>query len=113
MQQTDQFLVINRADIREAHAQPVVIGADQGRRDEGCILICDAHQRSGVEAGVESARRIGQNDRLDAHERHDADRQHDFLHRITLVKVDAAVHQDHGHGTDIAENVLALVSLNC
>ena len=110
VQECLQFFVIDRADIREAHAEFAVVGADQGRRDEGSVLIRNAHQRSGMEIDVESACRIGQDDGRHAHERHDADRQNDLLHGIALVKVHAAVHQDNRYILDIAKDILALMA---
>ena len=112
MKECLQFFVIDCADIRKTHAQLAVVGSDEWRGDEGSVLIRNAHQCTRMETGVESARRVGQDDCLHAHERHDADRQDNLLHRITFVIVHASVHEDNRHLIDVSKYILALVPLH-
>ena len=95
MRQRAQFLVKCAAHIREARSELVEVRTDERVLRRQAEHIADDHQIAGMIAEVHAARRVGDDQRLDADFLHHAHGQGDILHAVSLVVMEAALHHHH------------------
>src|SRR5580692_11807545 len=101
------FAGVGLRHVREADAEAVVVGADQRIHTLQVDVIADHDERALRVAEVDASSGVGEDDGANAHASEDADRERDFLRRISFVKMDAALHDGDGHVAGIADYHLA------
>ena len=99
--------VVRRSHVRKARAESFLIGARKRIDALQINMIADHHQPALHEFPFNAARGVRQNDGLHAHAREDADGKRHLLHRITLVKMDAALHPRHRDRSHFSDDQLA------
>ena len=75
-------------------------------------MVGDDHQVANLEGGIHATCGIRYKEGLDAQFVHDANRERDFLHRVALVIVEAALHGHNVYAAQFAEDELARVSFD-
>ena len=67
-------------------------------------VIGNYHQIANLEAGVHTTCSIGNEERLDAEFVHDTNREGDFLHGVTFIKVETPLHGHDIYSTEFAKD---------
>src|SRR5215213_6684784 len=67
-------------------------------------MIADYHQRTLRQPNVDAARRIRQDERLDAQQLESADWKSDFFERVAFVVMHSPLHRQHRHTLDFANH---------
>ena len=101
--QRDQFGIVGRAHRWEARSQRVIIGADEGIVAEHVDVICDEHEITGGPHRMHAPARVGDHESTCAERAHDADGKGDFLKRVALIAMKAALHRDNALSTECAD----------
>ena len=109
--QFDELVVVGLVHVGEARAGGEVLAAQRVLREE-VDVVGDDHQVANLEGGVHAAGGVADEERLDAQFVHHPDREGDFLHRVALVVVEAALHGHDVNSAQFAEDQHAAVSFN-
>ena len=78
---------VHLAHVRKAHAETLVIRADERIGSKQVDVIVDDHQGTLREAGIDSAGRIREDDLLDAKAPHDTRRKNDRRQVVAFVEM--------------------------
>ena len=70
-------------------------------------VIGNYHQIANLEAGVHATCSIGNEERLDAEFVHDTNREGDFLHGVTFIKVETPLHRHDIYTAQLSEDKFA------
>ena len=76
-------------------------------------MVADQHKVTGMEGTVYTAGSIRQEQDLRSHEPHKPCGKYHIAHRISLIEMNAALHNHHRNAVYITENKPALVSRHC
>ena len=95
MQHIAQMLRIDLRHVGEAGAPVGVVRTDQRIEADGVDVVAQDDEVAGTQGGIESARRIGEQDLPAAHSPGDFDGEHDRLPTHALVPVTAAAECEH------------------
>ena len=105
----DEAGIVRTGHVREPRAELVQVRADERVRDQ-VDVVADDHQVAHVEAEVRAARRVGDEQVLDADADHHPDGEDHQVHRVAFVVVDAALHRDHALPAEGADDEVPLVA---
>ena len=75
-------------------------------------MVSDDHQVANLECGVHATSSIRHKERLDAQFVHNTYGEGDFLHRVTLVVVEAALHSHDVYTTQFTEDECSSMPLD-
>ncbi len=88
----------------KAHAESVVIRSHQRIRSLQIDVIADEHERALRIPEVDASGSVGDDDGANAHAREHANGERDFLRRISLIKMNAALHGCDWNGACISDD---------
>ncbi len=115
MRQLSQLGIISLGHIGEARAQSRIVGAVQGivtGHTWQAEVISDEHEITRLEAGVEAAGCVCDDEDSGAQGTQDPHRERDLLHRVALVEMDSPVHHSDGSSRQAGNNQLARMPLH-
>ncbi len=96
--------------VGKAHAEAIVIRPGQRVVSLQVDVVADQHQRALLVGEIDSSRRVGKNDGANSHTLEDPHGEGDLLRRISLIKMDAALHRGHGNSCGHADHHLSGVA---
>ena len=102
---------VGLAHVGEAGTELVVVGTKQGVVGHEVDMVGDDHDVGDVEGGVEAAGGVGEDEFFDAELAEHLDGEGEGLHRVALVVVEAAAHNEDGGAVEGAEDEGAAVAL--
>ena len=106
----DQQGIIGLMHIRETWSRGEVLTTQRMLWEE-VDMIGDNHQVANLEAGVHATSGVADEEHLDTQFVHHTYREGHFLHRVTLIEVEASLHGQNIHTTQLTEDEFATMSL--
>ena len=97
--------------IREARTRGEVLAAQRMLWEE-IDMVGDDHQVANLKARVHATGSVGDEEGLDAQLIHHANGECDFLHRVSLVEVETALHGHDVHTAQLAKDEFAAVAFH-
>ena len=108
-----QLRVVRVGHVGEAGPEALVVRADEGRLRLEVEMVGDEHQLARLEAVVDSADSVREDERADAEQAEHADAEDDLGGRDALVEVGAATHDGDRNAAEGAEDEPARVADGC
>lgn len=116
LEELSQFLAVNARDREKAGSEAFIIGPDQ-RMVQGqkwkADVVFDEHEVADLVSLVDGSCSIGQNDELDTEQLENLDGHCAKSERITLERMESALHANDWQVTQGAKHKVALMAENC